>query len=122
MRRKETLLESNLIELGYRMSHKTYSGKHSDKVESYIYKKINGEVVYQVSLNKTREHIDHYSFQTLRQFDYNRGKLEGLYEVLMGLEDELKSVYDFDKKCAKEVLEYEEMDIDNFVEESGFDD
>lgn len=37
MKRTITELENKLIEKGFRLSHKTYSGKHSQFVDEYVY-------------------------------------------------------------------------------------
>lgn len=37
MKRTITELENKLIEKGFRLSHKTYSGKHSQFVNEYVY-------------------------------------------------------------------------------------
>lgn len=119
MKRKETRLEKNLIGLGYHLSHKTYTGKHSDKVNTYVYVKDNGVVEYSVSLDKNREQIVYYSFTNHRTLDYNFGILESLQEIHTKFNEELMSVYDFATKCAYEITE---IKSDPFIEESGFDD
>ena len=50
MKRKITELEENLIKKGWQLSHKTYVGKHSDKVENYVYLK-----VYEVEHERERD-------------------------------------------------------------------
>lgn len=40
MKRKITELEKNLIDKGWELDHKTYYGKHSDKVLNYVYEKV----------------------------------------------------------------------------------
>lgn len=119
MKRKETRLEKNLKGLGYFLSHKTYTGKHSDKVYTYVYLKYNGDYEFSVLLNKTREQIVHYSFICNRTLEYNLGILEFLQAVHTKFKEELMSVYDFDNKCAYEITEIKD---DPFIEESGFDD
>ena len=37
MKRKITELEKNLIEKGWELDHKTYTGKHSEKTFQYVY-------------------------------------------------------------------------------------
>lgn len=39
MKRIRTQLEERLIEKGWKLIHKTYVGKSSDKIESYVYEK-----------------------------------------------------------------------------------
>ena len=71
MKRKRTELEENLIKNGWCLDHKTYTGKHCDKVFQYIYEKCyvkeykrpDGKVIVstdlaQVLLDSKREHID----------------------------------------------------------------
>lgn len=72
MKRKKTQLEINLIEKGWELNHKTYTGKHSDKVLNYIYEKVysseyerkcDGKIIIatwsaRVLLDSKREHID----------------------------------------------------------------
>ena len=40
MKRKITELEKNLIEKGWELDHKTYTGKHSEKTFQYVYEKV----------------------------------------------------------------------------------
>ena len=71
MKRKITELEKNLIEKGWELDHKTYYGKHSDKVLNYVYEKVfvkeytrdDGKVIVstctaRVLLDKTRTKIE----------------------------------------------------------------
>ena len=37
MKRKRTELEEDLIKKGYKLLYKTYSGKHSQRVDRYVY-------------------------------------------------------------------------------------
>ena len=39
MKRKRTELEEKLIKNGWELDHKNYTGKHSDKILSYVYEK-----------------------------------------------------------------------------------
>jgi len=113
MKRKETLLETNLIKLGYHLSHKTYTGKHSDKVDTYVYQKENEVITYSVALNKTREKIVDKSFTNHRVLEYTRGILDSLEEISGKFEEELASLF--------VVLETTIENHDPFVEESNFD-
>ena len=71
MKRHITELEKNLIEKGWELDHKVYTGKHSDKVLNYVYEKVyvkeytrkDGKVVVstwsaRVLLDPKREKID----------------------------------------------------------------
>ena len=133
MKRKITLLEKNLLTKNYKLTGKTYTGKHSDKVESYIYEKQVNNTTYFVYLDKTREKISHYSFTNNFFKVFDNGKIEGLQEVLLYFEEELKSLYDFEKKTATPIVEYTDLvqgyketvdEFENvpFIEEGIFDD
>ena len=64
MKRKTTELEENLIQKGWELDHKTYTGAHSEKVYQYVYEKVfvkeferpDGKVV--VSTNVGRVYLD----------------------------------------------------------------
>lgn len=104
MKRKETSLETNLISRGYHLSHKTYVGKHSDKVDTYVYVKNNGEILFSVALDKNRNKIVHYSFKNNRSFDYTFELLETLLEINTNFHNELMVIYDFTLNKAKEIV------------------
>ena len=123
-RRLETLLEQNLIFKGYKLTSKTYEGVKSEKVDSFIYEKTNGVVNYKVALNGKRNEIKHYSFTNKQQLDFTSGILDSLELINSGFIQELKEIYDFENKCAKEIS-YEVPDFsfdEPFIEESHFDD
>lgn len=126
MKRKETLLESKLIEKKFRLVSKQYVGKHSDKVDSYIYEKIREDVTYSVVLNKTRTKIKNYYFTTNRTYKYTIEFIDSLKNVIKYLEEELEEIYDFDLGKVKEeqIVIDETVSEDNitFIEESHFDD
>lgn len=127
MKRKETKLESNLIAKNYKLDSKTYCGKHQDKVDSYIYIKNNGVVTYIVKLDKKREHIVSYCFTNEKQYFYDKGKLEGLEEVLSYFEEELRLIYDFKEGKALDLVDYSEIEtvLENrldTIEEGYYDD
>lgn len=122
MRRKQTQLETNLIELGYKLSHKTYYGKKSEKVDKYVFIKQNGHITYQVSIDRTREHICDYSFITdeiRRIMVVNDDSIEYLQEINNKFHEEMSYIYDFKGKHAHEL---ENPFDEPFVEESVFDD
>lgn len=71
MKRKITELEKNLIEKGWELDHKTYTGKHSEKTFQYVYEKVyvgeyereDGKIVVTTTsahcvLNSKREKIE----------------------------------------------------------------
>jgi hypothetical protein len=127
MKRKETLLEQNLIYKGYRLEGKSYTGKKSDKVFAYNYVKDNGVVKYYVQLDKTRNTIKYHYFTTDRYYLYDQGKLEGLQEVLSSFTSELMSIYDFQNHKARDLPVFSELEEDlinheDYIEESVFDD
>lgn len=115
MKRKVTQLEHNLISRGYHLSHKTYTGKNSDKVDTYIYIKDKNNINYYVALDKNRNEIVHYSFTNNYNMYYSNGTLESLLEINARFNLELQEIYDFGKKESIEINE-------PFIEESSFDD
>lgn len=126
MKRKETLLESKLIEKKFRLVSKQYVGKHSDKVDSYIYEKIREDVTYCVVLNKTRTKIKDYYFTTDRTYRYTIGFINSLLDIIYYLKDQLEEIYDFELgKVKEEEPTFDETISDDsvtFIEESHFDD
>ena len=122
MKRKQTLLEENLIKKGYMLSHKTYCGKNSSKVDQYVYVRDNGVIFYMINIDRTREHIENYSFTNKIRLDYTNGIIESLQEIMEHFENNLKDIYDFENKVAKEWTPFEMEDDYPFVEESVFDD
>ena len=124
MRRKQTKLENNLYELGYRLDHKTYCGKKSDKVLDYVFIRTNGYYEYQVYLNRERTKIEGYCFTnpTIRTYnDMSLGLLQQDYE---NFKKELDQIYDFENQVAKDCVNVKDVsEFENpFVEESAFDD
>ena len=115
MKRKETKLEKNLQEYFYKLDYKTYEGKNSERVSGYIYKKVVSFTTYIVKLDKTREHIEYYAF-TNSHYDYfDKGRIEGLQDVLEFLGEELSKIYDFKNGVALDLVDYSdfEEDLDN---------
>ena len=65
MKRNITKLEENLIAKGWELDHKTYIGKHSEKVFQYVYEKViddimlNGKTISaRVSLSRDRTFVE----------------------------------------------------------------
>ena len=125
MRRKTTLLEENLYFLGYRLDHKTYSGKKSDKVFQYVYIKENlkNGKDYYVNLNRERTKIESFGFISTTITKYNELTISVLVNEYDSMRAVMESIYDFEKEDAKtiETIDLEEAN-DPFVEESVFDD
>lgn len=123
MKRKETQLEKNLQEYYYKLAYKTYEGKNSEKVSGYVYQKKTNLTLYTVCLDKTREHIVSYAFSNSHYDYFDKGRIEGLQEVLDFLGKQLNDIYDFENKVARELPPFDVEDIENpFIEESNFDD
>ena len=126
MRRKETQLETNLIDLGYKLSHKTYCGKKSEKVDEYIFLKQNRYTIYQVSIDRTREHINSFSFVDRSIALFNDNSIEELQDINNKFHEEMELIYDFENKVAKKLENPFDLDVEEidppFVEESVFDD
>lgn len=123
MRRKQTKLENNLYELGYRLDHKTYCGKKSEKVDQFVYTKYKDEIYY-VCLNRERTKIENYGFTSNRYTRYNSYSINDIKETYETLENSLKEIYDFENQVAKDYVKVEDVsEFENpFVEESAFDD
>lgn len=123
MRRKQTKLENNLYELGYRLDHKTYCGKKSEKVDQFVFMRNTNNDTYYVYLNRERTKIESFGFTSNRYVQYNGysiNDIKGTYETL---ENSLKDIYDFENQVAKDYEKLELEDIENtFVEESVLDD
>lgn len=123
MRRKQTKLENNLYELGYKLDHKSYCGKKSEKVDVYVYLKGKGDISFIVSLDRTREKIMHYAFFDRSIINYTEYSIMGLKETFDNFKEELSEIYDFENQIAKDYQKIELADIENpFIEESNFDD
>ena len=124
MRRKQTKLENNLYELGYRLDHKTYCGKKSEKVDQFVYLKYRNNDTYYVYLNRERTKIESFSFTSNRYTQYNAYSIDDIKETYEMLESSLKEIYDFENQVAKDFILVEDVsDFENqFVEESVLDD
>lgn len=70
MRRFRTQLELNLIKKGWKLSFKTYVGKHSDKVKYYAYEK-----TYKVDKEKNNNSYLIHDDQCLILLDQKREKV-----------------------------------------------
>lgn len=123
MRRKQTKLENNLYELGYRLDHKTYCGKKSEKVDQFVYTKYKDEIYY-VCLNRERTKIENYGFTSNRYTRYNSYSINDIKETYQMLENSLKDIYDFENQVAKDYVNVKDVsEFENpYVEESVFDD
>lgn len=123
MRRKETQLETNLIDLGYKLSHKTYCGKKSEKVDQFVYTKYKDDIYY-VCLNRERTKIESFGFTSNRYTRYNSYSIEDLQITYETLENSLKDIYDFENQVAKDYVNVKDVsEFENpFVEESVLDD
>lgn len=124
MRRKQTKLENNLYELGYRLDHKTYCGKKSEKVDQFVYLKYRNNDTYYVYLNRERTKIESFSFTSNRYVQYNAYSIDDIKETYETLKNSLKDIYDFENQVAKDFILVEDVsDFENpFVEESVLDD
>ena len=112
MKRKETKLEKNLQKIGFTLSYKTYEGKHQEKVSGYTFERKCNHTTYIVNLDKTRTQIVTYAFSN-QYYDYfNKGRIEGLQEVLEFLGEELKKIYDFEKKETLDLVDFSELEED----------
>ena len=123
MRRKQTKLENNLYELGYRLDHKTYCGKKSEKVDQFVFMRNTNNDTYYVYLNRERTKIDSFSFTSNRYIQYNAYSIDDIKETYETLKNSLKDIYDFENQVAKDYVNVKDVsEFENpFVEESIFD-
>lgn len=123
MRRKQTKLENNLYELGYRLDHKTYCGKKSEKVDQFVFMRNTNNDTYYVYLNRERTKIESFSFTSNRYTQYNAYSIDDIKETYETLENSLKDIYDFENQVAKDYVNVKDIsEFENpFVEESAFD-
>ena len=121
MKRKTTELERNLKDLGFKLDHKTYCGKNSDKVLDYVFIRTNGYYEYQVFLNRERTQIVGYGFTNPTFVNFNDMTMEMLQREYDSFENELKEIYDFENQKVKfrETIDLEELSVD-FVEDYPF--
>jgi len=112
MKRKETKLEKNLQEYFYKLDYKTYEGKNSEKVSGYVYKKEICNTTYIVCLDKTREHIVSYAFSNSHYDYFDKGRIEGLQDVLTFLGEELCKIYDFENGVALDLVDFTDLEED----------
>ena len=114
MKRKITELEKNLIEKGWELDHKTYTGKHSEKTFQYVYEKVyvgeyernDGKIVVTTTsayciLNSKREKIESVEIKQ------NGGYLSLLALLflecrLKAIEKEVNDCYPVDNEAPKE--------------------
>lgn len=124
MRRKQTKLENNLYELGYRLDHKTYCGKKSEKVDQFVYTKNRGGDTNYVYLNRERTKIESFDFTSNRYTRYNSYSINDIKETYQMLENSLKDIYDFENQVAKDYVNVKDVsEFENpFIEESVLDD
>jgi len=123
MRRKQTKLENNLYELGYRLDHKTYCGKKSEKVDQFVFMRNTNNDTYYVYLNRERTKIESFGFTSNRYAQYNAYSIDDIQITYETLKNSLKEIYDFENQVAKDYEKLELEDIENpFAEESVLDD
>lgn len=86
MKRKTTELEQRLINKGYRLSHKQYGGRHSEKTLSYYYVKENQFV----RLDYKREMVLSLGLLNYQCRELTRMELEGLKIAIYNIEQDIK--------------------------------
>ena len=83
MKRTITELEQKLIDKGFKLHHKTYKGKHSQFVNSYIYVAMLDGVKVKVCLNAKRDTILNYTFENpIHSEWYGETEISGLNVLL----------------------------------------
>lgn len=92
MKRRITELEKSLIDKGFRLDRKIYTGLHSEHTLSYIYKgsvcindEYNTHISVEITLDKTRKEIIDYNLYNLYFF---QNRLSG---------DDINDIYEWKK-------------------------
>lgn len=122
MRRKQTELESNLFKLGYRLDHKTYCGRKSEKVFEYVFIKYKDRTIYYVYLDRERNKINDYGFNSNKYFQYNKATIGDIKDTFNEFEEELKSIYDFNEGKTLEMVDPLDLDDYPLLDEGVIDD
>ena len=96
MKRKETLFEQKLIKNGWKLTHKGYDLKTSQKVDSYHYTKMfilcDVATIFRVMLDNKREKIKNLYFFP-RFISIDRETMELINKAFNLVEKELESIY-----------------------------
>ena len=96
MKRKETLFEQKLIENGWKLTHKGYDLKTSQKIDSYHYTKMfilcDVATIFRVMLDNKREKIKNLYFFP-RFISIDRETMELINKAFNLVEKELASIY-----------------------------
>ena len=90
MKRKITKLEQTLIDNGYRLSHKQYGGRKSEKTLSYYYVKLNPQIKHNqfVRLDYKRENILSLGILNYTCQELTRFELDGLKVLIESIEND----------------------------------
>lgn len=100
--RKNTNLENHLIEKGYRLSHKQYGGRKSEKTLSYYYVKKD----QYIRLDYKRENVLSYGLLNYQCSELTGMEVEGLRIRLYNIKQDISEKEQEHKK-------YFEPDIEN---------
>ena len=100
MKRKLTHIEEMLLAKGFILLGKTYTGKHSQNVEFYIYGTWSKGYEIKVFLNNLRTKIDHWYFtnETHHKIDYQE------LHILEEMYNEIKNfIFDTNNELDSEI-------------------
>lgn len=121
MKRKTTELEQKLLNCGFVLFGKTYTGKYSQHIENYIYKKVVeitlGEekvnTTFVVELDQSRNNVDNYYFEiNYRQVDYKTLiKINDIYKMFS---EKIREFTNF--TCEYELEDFNDEEIVESVE------
>jgi hypothetical protein len=87
MKRKTTQLEKRLLDNGYYLSHKSYSGRKSEKTLSYTYVKENKFI----RLDYKREKVITYGLTNYHAMELTEMELQGIKLLLNFIKSDLES-------------------------------
>lgn len=118
MRRKITKLEENLINLGFKLDHKTYCGRKSEKVDQFVYRKSYSGADYFVYLDRERTKIESYGFTNPFIKEYNSISIDTIMSINIDFTNELEQIYNFNENTIKEYIPIHDIDeIENPFDE-----
>lgn len=92
MKRKITWLEQRLIEQGYVLEEKTYSGNHSQHTLFYVYTCYDSNYKIKVFINSKRDKIDHFTITNNAPHDLRLENINELERVYYNIKETLEFI------------------------------
>lgn len=92
MKRKITELEKRLIEQGFILEEKTYSGNHSQHTQFYVYTCYDSNYKIKVYLNSKRDKVDHFTITNNAPNDLSLENINELERVYRNIQETLWAI------------------------------